>query len=184
MGPHRANAVLKAEVLAHSSKVQQHLQLARHWHHWHQHWVWGANFYVPVHTAGLVVGVPSGNTLSVTNAAGVAQPVRLFGVAAPLPGQAFFSESKENLSEQALQRYVRVFQVGVDPNGVMVGQVFLQDTGTDLSEKQIRDGMAWNLVDDGFSPNLVNAEESAQTARAGLWSDDYPIAPWIFAEGG
>jgi endonuclease YncB( thermonuclease family) len=184
-GPQPAGShTLKTEFQAHASRVQLHLHSMAHWHqHWHHPWVWGAYAYLPTTTAaGMVVGVPSGNTLSVTNGAGLAQPVRLFGVAAPVPGQAFFSESQENLSSLANQKYVRVFQTGVDPSGAMVGQVFLSESGIDLSEKQLRDGMAWNFVDDGLSPNLVGAEEAAQTTRTGLWSEEYPVAPWIYAE--
>lgn len=184
-GPQHANAVLRAEMLSHWSRVQQHLYSAaywHHWHHWHHAWMWGVYGWLPANSSNLVVGVPSGNTLSVTNAGGVAQRVRLAGVASPLAGQAFFSESQEHLSELANQKHVRVFQTGVDPDGSIVAQVFLRDSGVYLNERQIRDGMAFNTVDDGAAPTLASAEEEAQGARAGLWSTDSPIAPWLAEE--
>ena len=76
-------------------------------------------------------------------------------------------------------QYVRVFGVGTDFNGAIIGQVFLRDSGVNLNEQQIRDGMAWNAVEDGFDPSLARAEEEAQTAGAGLWTGDYSETPWF-----
>jgi serine/threonine protein kinase/endonuclease YncB( thermonuclease family) len=167
---------LTAAYLSHMCNVERHLRAI---HKWHRAGVRNATVYVrPATAVGAVVGVPSGNTLSVTNAAGVVQGVRLAGVAAPVVGQPFFSESRDNLDDLANGKYVSVYQVG-DDDGTMVAQVFLRDSNTYLNDAQIRDGMAWNLADDGNAPDLASAEEDARTRRAGLWADDYPIAPWI-----
>ena len=124
----------------------------------------------------MVVGVPSGNTLSVS---GIPATVRLAGVGAPGPGngQAFFS-SRDSLDALANGKLVRVFQVGTDINGNMVAQVFLQENGAYLNEQQVHNGMAWNSAEDGFDPSLAVAEEEAQMAGAGLWNGDYAEAPW------
>ena len=184
-GPHPVapNRSLRTTLQSHTSKVQQQLHTAQHWHHLHHPWRWGAAVYVPTATAaGLVTGVPSGNTLSVLNAGNLPQRVRMFGVAPPMQNQAFFSVSQEHLADLANQKYVNVYQVGTDPDGTMVAQVFLRDSSTYLNDRQIRDGMAWNLADDGFAPDLASAEEDAQSRRAGLWADDSPTAPWIYAD--
>jgi endonuclease YncB( thermonuclease family) len=158
------------------SNVEQRLRAN---HKWHRPWVRNATVYVrPATVAGPVVAVPSGDTLLVANAAGVTQRVRLAGVAAPVAGQPFFSESQESLEALANGQYVSVYQVGADDD-TMVAQVFLRGSNTYLNDAQIRDGMAWNLADDGDAPDLASAEEDAQTRRAGLWADDDPIAPWI-----
>ena len=174
-GPQRTNPAMKTEFTARASKVQQHLHHNGHWHHWHP-WVWGAYGYLPANAPGMVVGVPSGNTLSVTNAAGVPQSVRLAGVGAPFAGQALFQESRDNLGTLANQQYVRVFQTGFDLDGSIVAQVFLRDSGLYLNERQIHDGMAWNSVDDGYDPSLAAAEEAAQMRGGGLWTGDYQFA--------
>jgi len=173
-GPQPSHPFLKMDFMARSSKIQQRLHHSGHWHH---HWVWGAYAYLPANTANTVVGVPSGNALSVS---GIAPTVRLAGVSAPGPGsgQAFFS-SRENLSTLANGKSVRVFQVGTDFDGAVVAQVFLQENGTYLNERQISDGMASNSADDGFDPSLAVAETEAQMAGAGLWTGDYAGAPWF-----
>ncbi|HUE17337.1 MAG TPA: thermonuclease family protein [Planctomycetaceae bacterium] len=174
-GPQRSNAVLKAALTTHSSKVEQHLHNSAHWHHWRHAWAWGVYAYLPTNASNMVVGVPSGNTLSVTSAAGGTQRVRLAGVGAPVVGQAFFSESQGNLEALANGQHVRVFPVGTDVDGAVVAQVFL-DSGLYLNERQIQSGMAWNAVDDGFDPSLAGAEEVAQSGGAGMWGGDYSAA--------
>jgi endonuclease YncB( thermonuclease family) len=219
MAAHRTDAVLRAEVQATSSKVQQQLQASGSEHRRHQHWHWGQYSYLPTNSASLVVGVPSGNTLAVVNpgtqnvgltrvgsqvtsavgtahgvrhgvvaapaagqlinSGGTIQRVRLAGVAAPVAGQTLYSESQQHLSALANGKHVRVFQTGVDPDGTIVGQIFLSNSGINLNEKQIRDGMAFNSVHDGFASSLAAAEEAALTARTGLWKAKHPIAPWL-----
>jgi endonuclease YncB( thermonuclease family) len=223
MSLHHANAVLKSTVQANTSKVQQ--QLAANgqlhpWHHYHHHWQWGEYGYLPSSSSNMVVGVPTGNTLTVSNSIGLAAgigsgygtvvvqnraqriasrhglsvggipvvgptmnqgflTVRLAGVAAPTLGQPFSAQSQQHLAALAMGRHVRVFQTGVDSTGTIVGQVFLAGSGTNLNERQLRDGMAFNSVNDGFAPQLAAAEEAALMARAGLWNGNRPIAPWL-----
>jgi endonuclease YncB( thermonuclease family) len=177
-GPQRSHPFLKTDFMARSSKIQQRLHESGHWRNWHHHWIWGTYAYLlPGNTANTVIGVPSGNTLSIS---GIPATVRLAGVGAPGlgNGQAFFS-SRDSLDGLANGKLVRVFQVGVDLNGNVVAQVFLQDNGAYLNEQQIHSGMAWNSAEDGFDPSLAVAEEEAQMAGAGLWNGDYAEAPWF-----
>jgi endonuclease YncB( thermonuclease family) len=221
---HPAEPVLKTAALANSSKVQQQLAAqgqTQHWHHHHHHdWLWGQYGYLPTNASSVVVGVPTGNTLTVTNNAGfgagfglgygtvvlqsraqraaqrhglsigglpvvgsVANPgtvtVRLAGVASPMVGQPFATVSQQHLAALSMGKPVRVFQTGVDPTGAIVGQVFVVGTGTNLNERQLRDGMAYNTVGDGYTPMLAAAEEAALMARAGMWNGKPPIAPWL-----
>ena len=180
-GPHPPGShVLGAELMAHTSLMQQHLHRNEwhRWHHWHHHWIWGSMVFLPVSHAGLVTAVPNGNTLSVMDAGNIPRRIRLAGVAAPVAGQAFFSESQQHLSALALNRHVRTFSVGVDADGTTVARVFLRD-GTYLNERQLHDGMAWNLADDGFDAALGNAEQAAMAGGTGLWTQNFPIAPWL-----
>jgi endonuclease YncB( thermonuclease family) len=227
LGVHAASPVLKGQVLATSSKVQQNLYASgtAHQHHLHHHWHWGDYSYLPTNSSNLVVGVPNGNTLTVALAGavtpgssmlnetrhshtgvatsnghvanvispfagtligsninmGAVQQVRLSGVAAPLSGQPFSSESQQHLTAIAMGKHVRIFQTGIDANGAIVGQVFLSNSGINLNERQLRDGMAFNSVNDGFASSLSAAEEAALTARAGLWQAKHPMAPWLLA---
>jgi endonuclease YncB( thermonuclease family) len=176
-GPQRVSPALRHHVAKDVAKILQHAAYVHHWNHWHywhgwHGWAWGAYSYLPTNSSNMVVGVPSGNTLSVTNGTGGAQRVRLAGVGAPMLGQAMFSDSRDNLDALANGQHVRVFEVGTDFDGTMVAQVFL-DSGVYLNERQIHDGMAWNDAEDGYDLSLAGAEETAQTAGAGIWGADY-----------
>jgi endonuclease YncB( thermonuclease family) len=230
MPAHLTTAVLKGQVQATSSKVQQQLQASgttQQHHRDHHHWHWGEYGYLPTSTSSLVVGVPSGNTLAVVmggtvvpsigtsgvagrmnrlasgnfapavrlnganaalssglsgsmvNTGGLVQTVRLAGVASPVAGQPFAAESQQHLSALANGRHVRIFQTGMDRHGAIVAQVFLANSGVNLNERQLRDGMAFNSVNDGFAPSLAAAEEAALSARTGLWNAKHPIPPWL-----
>jgi endonuclease YncB( thermonuclease family) len=174
-GPQKTPPVLKTFVLKNASKVERHLHNSNRLHHWHQNWVWGVYAYLPAYQTNTVVGVPTGNSVAVSNGIGTVQRVRLAGVGAPMPGQALFSESRENLDGIANGQHVRVFQVGIDPDGAIVGQVFL-DSGEYVNAKQISQGMAWYAVDDSLDDNLAAAEQGAQGSALGMWGGDYSAA--------
>ena len=182
MTVHHGDAVLKSAVQASSSKVQQQLTASGQLHQWehryHHHWRWGEYGYLPTNSSSMVVGVPTGNTLTVTNSTALATgvgtgfgtvvvqnraqriadrrglsvggipvvgpvmnqgyvTVRLAGVAAPTAGQPYATQSQQHLAALAVGKHVRIFQTGVDPNGTVVGQVFLAGSGTNLNERQL-----------------------------------------------
>ena len=174
-GPQRTGPAMKQYFQRNSPNVTQHLHGTQHWHH-HLHgaWVWGAYAFLP--TANLVVDVPTGNTLRVSNGTGGTRTIRLAGVAAPGPNQAFFEESKANLARLASQHYVRIFQSGPDTDGATLAKVFLKDSGLFLNHQQILDGMAMSSIEGTFTPSLATAEDQAQEARAGMWADDAALA--------
>jgi endonuclease YncB( thermonuclease family) len=149
------------------------MALHHHHHHWH-HWVWG---YWPLGSygmAGNVVGVPSGDSLMVSNGLGQTRRVRLFGVAAPTNGQ-FAVESQQRLAR--LQgRFVHVHSVSSDPDGSTVAKVF--HNGAYVNQEQIATGMAFNSLDHGLDQTLANAEQSAQEQGKGVWAEsgDFALA--------
>jgi endonuclease YncB( thermonuclease family) len=120
---------------------------------------------------------PSVPIPSPTVAVGNTIQVRLAGVAAPMTGHALFDQSTQNLSKLANGQSVRLVPVGLDPDGVVVAQVFLANTAVYLNEQQIRDGMARNSVEDGLDVSLAGAEEQAQLAGAGLWNPKAAATP-------
>jgi endonuclease YncB( thermonuclease family) len=172
-----SNVALQAGKNAHTI-VAQKLAARRHHHHFRP-WVWGF-FPVGVYgLAGRVVSVPSGNSLMVTNAAGVPTRVRLFGAVAPMAGQ-FAIASKGQLESEVGGRFVHVHQTGVDLDGAIVAKVF--HAGSYVNRDQVASGMAWYSMEDGLDLDLARAEEGAQGSSTGLWSDPYLVAPWVAAD--
>jgi endonuclease YncB( thermonuclease family) len=144
-------------------------------------WVVGGVYpSIPYSNGWYVESVSSGNTIRARSPANVSQPVRLFGVAAPAEGQAFFSDSRDRLSSQILGTTVNVQSMGLDATGTMVGKVFYGSAYT--NERQISDGVALYDADQGIDVDLANAQIAAQEAGRGIWGDPDLVSEWAYAE--
>jgi endonuclease YncB( thermonuclease family) len=134
--------------------------------------------------SGLVVGVTDGDTITVLDHTNTQHKVRLAGIDAPEKKQAFGNASKKSLSELVYNKQVDVDWHKRDRYGRIVGKVIVGELDANL--EQVRLGMAWyykkykgELV---FEDRLgyVLAQENAEAAKLGLWSDNQPIPPWDF----
>jgi endonuclease YncB( thermonuclease family) len=53
--------------------------------------------------------------------------------------------------------------------------------GADASAEQVRRGLAWVFVKYASADSpLHGMQETARTARAGLWADAHPMEPWVW----
>lgn len=111
---------------------------------------------------------------------GATVAVRLYGVAAPLPGQPDADLSNTYLLETAMDTRVIVELVGQDSVGTPVAWVRLPE-GTTLNEELVRRGLAW--WDEPNAPEakeLQQAAAEALAAKRGLWAGAAPVAPWDY----
>lgn len=107
-------------------------------------------------------------------------PVRLYGVAAPLPGQPDANLANTYLLETAMDTRVIVELTGKDSLGVPVAWVKLPE-GATLNEELVRRGLAW--WDEPNAPEakgLQQAAAEALAAKRGLWAGAAPVAPWDY----
>lgn len=133
--------------------------------------------------SGKVVGVADGDTLAVLVDQRTVQ-VRVAGIDAPEKGQPFGQASKQGLSKCAYGNQVEVEWHKKDRYGRTVGKVM---AGTvDCGLRQIEQGLAWHYKAyakeqaPGDRVSYAHAEEAARDARAGLWSEATPVAPWEY----
>jgi endonuclease YncB( thermonuclease family) len=63
-----------------------------------------------------------------------------------------------------------------DRYGRTVGHVFVD--GRDVNLEMLQDGMAWHYKRYDKSRAFQQAEQSAQTAKRGLWAEKSPVPPW------
>ncbi len=150
--------------------------------------IWAALAVLPADAgadslSGKVVGVADGDTITVL-VDQEAVHVRLAGIDAPEKGQPFGQVSKQGLSKCAYGNQVEVEWYKKDRYGRTVGKVM---AGTiDCGLRQIEQGLAWHykayakeqVPDDRLA--YAHAEEAAREARAGLWSEATPVAPWEY----
>ena len=135
-----------------------------------------------VELRGKVVGVSDGDTVTVLDAERHQHKVRLAGIDAPEKAQAFGQASKISLSDQIFGREVAVIWDKRDRYGRIIGKISVDHL--DVCLEQVRRGMAWHYKqyardqapDDRVT--YAEAEVAARAARAGLWRDVAPVAPW------
>lgn len=111
---------------------------------------------------------------------GATVAVRLYGVAAPLPGQPDADLANTFLLETAMDTRVIVELTGKDNLGVPVAWVKLPE-GATLNEELVRRGLAW--WDEPNAPEakgLQQAAAEALAAKRGLWAGAAPVAPWDY----
>lgn len=133
---------------------------------------------------GRVVGVLDGDTITLLDQHHKQFRIRLSGIDAPEKKQAFGQRSKESLSSLVFGKPVSVETGKQDLYGRRIGKVLVN--GQDANLEQIRRGMAWHykayrrsqpLIDRG---GYADAENSARTARRGLWVESEPVPPWEY----
>lgn len=127
----------------------------------------------------LVVAISDGDTLKARcGEPGAYQQVtvRLAEIDAPEKGQAFGQRSKRALSDLCFAVRATLRPVTPDRYGRTVARV--ECRGRDASAEQVRQGMAWRFVRYSTDAAMQPLEDAARGARAGLWADPDPVAPW------
>ncbi len=127
---------------------------------------------------GKVVGITDGDTVTVYTGQSKPIKLRLEGIDAPESKQDFGDASKRHLSGLVFSKNVVIHSTGKDRYGRTLGVLYVDDMN--INSMTIRDGFAWHYKQYSSDRELANAEQSARTARRGLWAMANPLAPWEF----
>jgi len=130
---------------------------------------------------GRVVGVHDGDTVTLLMAGNQQVKIRLAQIDAPESDQAFGQRSKQSLSDMVFNKNIRVEKDTIDKYGRTVGTIFVD--GLDANREQIKRGMAWAYRQYLHDQSLLQVEDEARRAKAGLWSDPNPMPPWEYRHG-
>ena len=125
----------------------------------------------------MVLSVFDGDTLSaVVN--GVPEKIRLTGIDCPEHDQPFGSQATQQAKQLALEKAVKVTEVGRDKYHRLLGEVVLPD-GRMLNRELVREGVCWWYRK--YAPGdrvLEGLEKEARDGQRGLWADPQPVPPW------
>lgn len=130
---------------------------------------------------GKVVSVEEGDRIKFATADGTAYTLFLIGVDAPDQKQENFKKSRGRLKELAEGKEAVALLYRTN-SGDFVAMLFVGRL--DVGLRLIQDGLAWyypghfTILTAGERRTYTDAEASARTARAGIWKDDNPEAPW------
>jgi len=123
---------------------------------------------------GKVVGVTDGDTLTLL-VDKTQYKIRLQGIDAPESAQPFGTQAKKALSDKVFGKTVKVLSQGADKYGRTLGVVYADGC---VNTAMVKEGFAWHYKQYVDNNTLAKAEEEARAAKAGLWADAKPVAPW------
>lgn len=142
--------------------------------------------FTTVEVSGTVDNVIDGDSIIVLDKDKTQHKIRLACIDAPELAQDFGTKSKEALSALIAGKQVRVVCGHNDIYGRAVGRVYT--TGSDGKEidvnlSMVKSGYAWHFVKYAKdNKEFAEAEQTARTAKVGIWSVDTNIAPWQYRE--
>lgn len=145
----------------------------------------GSKNELPIETAATdyyvkVVSITDGDTFKGLTDENVEIRFRMQGIDAPENTQAYYSKSKDKLSELIFEKKVLIkTHTEKDAYGRPVVYVYTSE-GKDAGAEMLRAGMAWHFKRYDTSELYSKLEYEARKSKVGLWADEYPIAPWDF----
>ena len=125
----------------------------------------------------MVLSVSDGDTLSALMNS-VPEKIRLTGIDCPEHDQPFGKEAMQLTKQLALEKAVKVTELGRDKYHRLLGEVVLPD-GRMLNRELVREGACWWYQK--YAPGdmvLQGLENAARAERKGLWVDPQPVPPW------
>jgi endonuclease YncB( thermonuclease family) len=138
---------------------------------------------------GKVVSIADGDTMTILDSANVQHKVRLAQIDAPetshgknKPGQPFGNDSKQSLAGMTFGKIVIASCADTDRYGRSICGIVVDDL--DVNREQVRRGMAWVYRRYVHDKSLYQAEEEAQIAKRGLWSQSSAVPPWEWRKQG
>ena len=126
---------------------------------------------------GKVVSVTDGDTIKVLKD-GKQVKIRLASIDCPEKGQPWSKRAKQFTSLLAFNKTVVVIPVDEDRYGRIVAWVFFDEIN--ISKALLRAGLAWHYRQYSNDPLLTALEMEARAAKKGLWSEPYPVPPWVW----
>lgn len=137
-------------------------------------------------TDALVVGISDGDTVTVLgDFSGTREQkrVRLTEIDTPERRQPWGTRARQALADKVFQRRIQLASEGEDRYGRLLGRLYLGDR--DINREMVREGHAWVYRRYSSDVSLLEDEQAAQQARAGLWSlpDAQRVPPWEWRRG-
>ena len=128
------------------------------------------------HAADVVITAVSDGDTATAVVEGRSLRLRLARIDAPEHRQAWGQRAEQSLRQLVWKKQVHIEWREVDRNGRPI--VTMTVDGLDVSEEQVRRGMAWVYRAYSKDPQLLRLEADAREARLGLWADATPVPPW------
>ncbi len=126
---------------------------------------------------GKVVAVLDGNTIEILADDNDTYKIMLYGIDCPELEQSFGEAAREKAEKIFMNKEVSVTLMGKDRWGTRLGIVWVK--GTDPRLQILSEGLAWT-AERNPETELERVKEQAREKKLGLWSEEEPLAPWVF----
>ena len=144
---------------------------------------------------GKVVGVSTGDTITVLDASNQQYKIRLDAIDAPESNQDFGSRAKQSLSDLVFGKTVTVTSLKLDRYRRVLGKVTLDVgklplEGRNVNLEQVRRGYAWfyhhyaKELRPEDAAAYERAENDAKASKRGMWANGEPMPPWDYRRSG
>lgn len=124
-----------------------------------------------------VVGVLDGDTLDCYEGQGKKHRIRLAEIDAPEKSQPYGQKSKQLLSLLTYGKSVIVTYNQQDKYGRIIGEVFTWRDPISVNYRMVQSGLAWAYERYIYDRAYITAQQTAKSAKMGLWADKNPIPP-------
>ncbi len=104
--------------------------------------------------------------------------IRLVNIDAPEIGQPFGNKSKNFLDKLLYAKKVTLLAEGKDRYGRVLGNIFSDKSN--VNAMMVKFGFAWVYEKYAKNSSLYDHQNQAKRKNLGLWSDNDPIAPWVW----
>jgi micrococcal nuclease len=125
-----------------------------------------------------VIATTDGDTITVLDANGATETIRIDGIDCPESGQPFGGVARRFTRAEVFDQTIQVRPMTRDSHGRLVARVTAR--GKDLSVELVSAGMCWHYTDYSKDVHLAAAERYARSAGRGLWADPNPVPPWVW----
>lgn len=127
---------------------------------------------------GKIVGVSDGDTVTMLQKGNTTVRIRLAEIDAPEKSQAHGQSAKASLSRLCYGKQAKAAVQDTDRYDRKVARLFCD--GEDANAAQVRAGFAWVYEKYAKDQSLYAMQDSAKSARLGLWRDKSPTPPWEY----
>ncbi len=126
-----------------------------------------------------VIHVADGDTITVLTVTKEQVKIRINGIDCPEKGQAFGKKAKQFTKDLVAGEIVTIQPYKHDKYGRTIADVLIAD-GRNLAHELLKAGYAWWFFKYSDDERLGQLETTAKKAKVGLWSDRYPMPPWVY----
>ncbi|MBR5675652.1 MAG: thermonuclease family protein [Neisseriaceae bacterium] len=127
------------------------------------------------HNACTVIKISDGDSFTCRMNNDKKQTIRMSGIDAPEMNQTYGKNARAALQTALLGKKVRLQNISHDRYGRTLATVYLNNKDQNLN--MVATGNAWVYRRYNQKPNYIQAEQTAQQQKIGLWQNNNPVYP-------